>query len=194
VSKLSEPNVGQCIRKLRETRKLSLRALAKHCGLSANAISRIERGENSPTVSTLHMLATALEVPITDFFEMPQARTTVVVRRDQRLQSEGDGVIMQSLGTGLRRQQLEPFLVHIAPGTSSKNTPITHSGQEFVYCLKGIVHYKIADQQYTLEAGDSLLFEATQPHTFHTPDTTPAQIVLVFYASHQARAHHLRAD
>ena len=65
----AEPNVGQRIRMLRDQRKLSLRALADRCGLSINAISLIERGENSPTVSSLHVLATALGVPITDFFE-----------------------------------------------------------------------------------------------------------------------------
>lgn len=61
-------NVGQRIRRLREQRQLSLRALARLCGLSTNAISLIERGENSPTVSSLHALATALGVSITDFF------------------------------------------------------------------------------------------------------------------------------
>ena len=61
-------NVGQRIRTIRERQGLSLRAVAERCGLSLNAISLIERGENSPTVSSLHHLATALNVPITRFF------------------------------------------------------------------------------------------------------------------------------
>ena len=61
--------VGQNIRELRTKRKLSLRALAELSGLSTNAISLIERGDNSPTVSSLHSLATALGVPVTAFFE-----------------------------------------------------------------------------------------------------------------------------
>ena len=72
-------NVGQQIRALREQQGLSLRALAERCGLSMNAISLIERGENSPTVSSLHLLALALNVPITAFFEAKQEQTVVFV-------------------------------------------------------------------------------------------------------------------
>ncbi len=61
--------VGQRIRELRTGQGLSLRALAALSNLSTNAISLIERGDNSPTVSSLHSLATALAVPITAFFE-----------------------------------------------------------------------------------------------------------------------------
>ena len=57
--------VGQCIRELRTKKSLSLRALAELSNLSTNAISLIERGDNSPTVSSLHSLATALNVPNT---------------------------------------------------------------------------------------------------------------------------------
>ena len=64
----TESIVGQQIRKLRKQRGLSLRALADLCGISANAISLIERRENSPNVSSLHRMAIALNVPITDFF------------------------------------------------------------------------------------------------------------------------------
>lgn len=82
-------NVGMRIRALREQRGLSLRALAERCGLSINAISLIERGENSPTVSSLHVLATALGVKITDFFEDPSEHAVVYVKRNQRLRSQG---------------------------------------------------------------------------------------------------------
>ncbi len=51
MTKQAEPNVGQRIRTIRERQRLSLRALAERSGLSFNAISLIERGENSPTVS-----------------------------------------------------------------------------------------------------------------------------------------------
>ena len=63
-----QPDVGQALRTLREQRGLSLRALAEKSGLSFNAITRIEHGENSPTVASLHLLADALNVPITAFF------------------------------------------------------------------------------------------------------------------------------
>ena len=111
------PDVGGRIRALREQRKLSLRALAKQCDLSVNAISMIERGENSPTVSSLQTLAAALGVKITAFFEAPHDYAVVLVRRAQRLGTQSGGVLMESLGIGLANQQLEPFMVTVEPGS-----------------------------------------------------------------------------
>jgi transcriptional regulator with XRE-family HTH domain len=79
------------------------------CILSANAISLIERGENSPAVSSLHALANALGVRIADFFDETHNLIVVLIRKDQRLSTEGNGKAMESLGIGLQNQQLEPF-------------------------------------------------------------------------------------
>jgi transcriptional regulator with XRE-family HTH domain len=188
------PNVGPRIRAMREQRRLSMRALAERCSLSINAISLIERGENSPTVSSLHMLATALDVKITDFFEAPSERAVVFVRRDQRLATQGDGLLMESLGIGLRHQQLEPFMVTVEPGAGNTSESIIHPGQEFVYCLAGEIQYQIGGQIYGLKSGDSLLFEATQPHCFSNMGEFPAQMLLIFQAvegGYLARQRHL---
>ncbi len=74
-------DVGQRLRILREERGISMRALARRSGLSANALSMIERGLTSPSVSTLHKLSTALEVPITAFFRQEPVREPVVFRK-----------------------------------------------------------------------------------------------------------------
>src|SRR4030042_2705083 len=109
----TEPKVGFRLRELRDRQGLSLRALAERCGLSINAISQIERGENSPTVSTLHRLATALNLPITDFFQSEVRQTVIYTKQDTGLRSQTAGAVMESLGIGLSNQQLEPFRMTI---------------------------------------------------------------------------------
>lgn len=179
----SMPDVGQRIRALRESRGLSLRALAERCELSINAIARIERGENSPTVATLHQLASGLGVPITSFFESSSDQTIVFVRRNNRLGSKREGFQLESLGSGLRRQQIEPFLVTLDAGSSSGEEPITHGGHEFVFCVHGSVIYEIDGTDYVLESGDSLIFEASLPHRFYNPTDSTASILLIFQTS-----------
>jgi transcriptional regulator with XRE-family HTH domain len=180
-----EPNVGVRIRALRNAQGLSLQALAERCGLSANAISRIERGENSPTVSSLHRLATTLGVPITDLFEERREQAVVLVKRDQRRHSASNGVLLESLGTGLPNQQLEPFLMIVEPGAGNVDEPITHSGEEFVHCLEGEIEYRVGDEPYQLTAGDSLLFEATQSHSFYNAGKSPATLLMVFQVAEE---------
>ena len=192
--KVTKPNVGSRIRKIRESQKLSLRALSERCGLSANAISLIERGENSPTVSSLHRLATALEVPITDFFQEETRVNAIQVKHAQGLRFQNNSATIESLGIGLPNQQLEPFRMTIAPGVDNLNDPISHPGEEFVHCLEGEVKYWVGDREFILNAGDSLLFDATQPHCWKNPNQKPAAVILVFQTSQgdlSARQRHM---
>ncbi len=184
--------VGQQLRKLREQRGLSLRELAEKAGLSFNAISRIEHGENSPTVATLQLLATALEVPITAFFETTYEKTVVFVSHDKRMRSISHGITMESLGLGLRNQQIAPFLFTLAPNMHHHHEAITHQGEEFVYCLKGELIYKINAETFTLHEGDSLLFDAGQPHTFYNTSETPTEFVIIFQNA-DGQQHHIES-
>ena len=172
--------VGKRIRELRTKKELSLRALAKLSGLSTNAVSLIERGDNSPTVSSLHGLASALSVPITAFFEHHSDGHVVHLKKEQRPSSATAGVKMENLGSGLPNQQIEPFLMTIKPGGSSTSSQITHAGEEFVYVQKGQLQCNINKQEYHLEEGDSLLFLASQPHIYRNQAKSPAQILIIF--------------
>ena len=61
--------VGWRIRERRQSRKLTLKQLANRTGLSVSLISQIELGKSAASMSTLHKLATALQVKMTHFFE-----------------------------------------------------------------------------------------------------------------------------
>ena len=192
----TQPNVGARIRTLREARNLSLRALAERCGLSVNAISLIERGENSPTVSSLHQLAGGLGASITDFFQADDQLAAVYVPHDKRLIYRRSEVVMESLGIGLRDQQLEPFLITIEPGVTA-DRPVVHPGEEFVYCITGEARYDVDGQEYTLRPGDSLLLDATRPHSFMNRTSRPAELLIVFQGSDNlslARERHLHPE
>jgi transcriptional regulator with XRE-family HTH domain len=192
-----ELNVGLRIREIRMEKGLALRKLAERCELSPNAISKIERGENSPTVSSLHKLALALDVPITDFFVREGELYAVHVKEGQGMRYHNSGIELESLGIGLPNQQLEPFRLTIEPGeTGTVDDPITHSGQEFVYCMEGELDYIVEGQHYPLEPGDSLLLEATRPHGWRNVTDKPVTILLIFQAtaeSHLARQRHLES-
>lgn len=63
------PDVGSTARQLRQKNGLSIRKLARQAQMSPMHLGRIERGEASPSIRTLHGLAQALDVPISRFFE-----------------------------------------------------------------------------------------------------------------------------
>lgn len=189
-----EINIGKRINNLRKQRGWALRALAKRSGLSANAISLIEREENSPTVSSLRRLASAFNVPISDFFQEDHTKTCAYVKNGQGMRIKNKDAELESLGFGLQIQQLEPFRMTIDPHTETFCDAINHPGQEFVYCLGGQVEYNVEGKTYPLERGDSLLFNAEFNHSWRNKNSETATILLIFQTNrdrHLARQRHL---
>lgn len=180
MSEKEPPDIGRHLRDLRHQRNLSLRGLAERCDLSPTTISLIERGDSSPSVATLHRLATALGVPITTFFREPEGQVEVIVTRAGERRRVGSGdVQMESLGLGLRGQSMQLFAVTLPAGSSSGSEAIVHVGHELVYCLHGRVEYQIAGENYLLAEGDAVLFEARLPHSWQNPGAAPAMFLLL---------------
>jgi transcriptional regulator with XRE-family HTH domain len=57
------------LRQLRENASLTVYALAKRCGLTKQALYRLEQGDNEPTWQTVQLLAAALGVECTSFLD-----------------------------------------------------------------------------------------------------------------------------
>ena len=178
-------DVGNRLRQLRESRNVSMRTLATMSGLSANALSMIERGKTSPSVSTLYRIAGALTVPVTDFFSPEEARKKVVyLKAAERTRIPFLRGLWEGLGGEQFTGKAMPFMLTLENGASSGPAHMTHSGHEFVYCLRGQLEYQVEGQLYLLEAGDSLLFAAQLKHRWHNPGgmVTNALIIISDYA------------
>lgn len=174
-------DVGNRLRQLRETCGVSMRTLATMSGLSANALSMIERGKTSPSVSTLYRLADALEVPVTDFFAPSPVREKVVfLKADERTRLPFMRGLWEGLGGENFVGHVMPFMLTLESGASSGPSNVIHTGHEFVFCLRGQLEYMVEGQPYLLEAGDSLLFAANLNHRWRNPGSivTSALIIL----------------
>jgi len=177
---LDEIDVGRRLRELRAARSLSLRALAEKSGLNVNTLSLIENQRTSPSVSTLQQLAQTLQVPISAFFEMGQGHKQVVHQKaGTRPKAAFTHGFMEDLGAGMTRFGAEPLIVTLAPHADSGKNPIVHTGREFVYCLEGCIVYTVDNENYPLEPGDSLLFDAYLPHYWKNAGDVPSRHLLV---------------
>jgi transcriptional regulator with XRE-family HTH domain len=173
-------NVGLALQELRAKRGLSIRALAEKSGLAVNTLSLIQNNKSSPSVATLQSLASALEVPVTAFFENGSPKSRIAyIKASQRTGAAFAHGTLEDLGAGLPYRTVEPFLVTMKPNANSGAQPIVHTGHEFVFCLQGRIVYIIEDQTYLLEVGDSLLFESHLPHRWQNVEAVPAKTILV---------------
>lgn len=191
-------NLGDRLHDLRESRQVSMRSLARESGLSANALSMIERGKTSPSVSTLYKLAEALNIPVTAFFEAREDRLEVI-----HLKANDGPTVPIVRGTWEGRGgekfvgRVEPFVLTLEPGADSGTAPMVHTGHEFVFCLNGLVEYEVEQRKFFLNPGDSLLFAAHLIHRWRNAGRTNANMLVVlsgFDNMDQPVEQHLNKD
>ncbi len=161
--------IGHQVRSFRSQKDMTAVDCAKQANLSAAMLSKIENGNASPSLATLHSLSRALDVPLTAFFKRfeeqsvvcytPAGKGVVIERHGSQV-----GHLYELLGHGIGKQlAMAPHLVTLTD--ESEEFPLfQHTGIEFSYMLEGEVVYQQADEQFRLCPGDSLYFEANVPH------------------------------
>lgn len=172
--------IGTRIRNLRKDREMSMRALARQSGISPNALSMIERGLTSPSVSTVYKISHAMHLPVTAIFRDQLEKKNVVARCSGKSpQVDLPHGSFEELGGEEFEGSLEAFLVTLEPGAHSGELPIIHTGNDFAYVLQGQVEYAIEDKCYAMQTADSLLFTGNLPHRFSNPGDDPARLLII---------------
>lgn len=173
-------NVGNRLRELREERNISMRGLATRSGLSANALSMIERGKTSPSVSTLYKLADAMGVNITAFFGQAIERQAIVfMKAAERPRISFQRGVWEDLGGLNFIGHMEPFVLTLDNGGGSGPNAMIHTGHEFVFCIRGTLEYQVENEFFLLEPGDSLIFSARLRHKWRNAGNTLVNALII---------------
>ncbi len=175
--------IARRVRLERQARKWSLAELADKSDVSKAAISKIERGEMSPTASVLVRLAHAFDLTLAG----------LLIRAEQpagAVQRAADQPLWEDPGSGYVRRQLfraadipvEMAKIYLPAGAS---VTLPHTAFEIVrevlHVLDGRLTVTDAGTQHTLEAGDSYGLSKTSDITFSN-DTTSQCTYLVALA------------
>ena len=175
--------VGRQIRHWRLVKGFTLRDMAKLVGCSESFLSKIENDRTTPSLSTLHKIAVALELSISDIFGSGESE--VVTRADKRNvllvdgdESDGDRTRLEQLVPAKKGRLLQADMYVIPPGGGS-NGEIQHSGEEFGFVMEGSLFLTIDNMSYHLEEGDSFIFRSELTHTFSNKGNTVARVLWV---------------
>ena len=166
---VSSERLGGRVRELRGRRGLTLEDLAGRSGVSRAMISKLERGEKNPTLVVAAKLAEGLGVTLSQLVGIEERREVVVVPREGRM-------VMRDPETGFERQLLSPAFVgrgvefvrnEIPEGSTSGEFPPHRKGvAEYVVVERGRLRAVLGGEEYVLEEGDALYFEADVAHRF----------------------------
>jgi len=162
--------LGNTIRHLRLQHGLTIAEVSKRAGISRGMLSKIENGLSSTSLETLEQLANALGVTLSRLFQsynLPTGAAQLVkngqgmevVRRGTR---SGHTYHLLAYDQGPQKT-FEPFLITLED-PSEEFPAFDHPGTEFIYMLEGELEYRVGEETFTLEPGDSLTFRGQIPH------------------------------
>jgi transcriptional regulator with XRE-family HTH domain len=193
----SPGRIGELVAFHRKQRKLRVSELARAVGVTPSLISQIERGTAGPSVATLFALADALEVSLdvfadrrlngdgasaTDQVQAPSREAQYVVRQPERRSITVAGGIRWELLSPGQDNDVEFLEVVYDAHAESEPGLYRHPGKEHIRVLEGTFDIHVGFDVFRLEAGDSIVFPASQPHRYVNPsDATSRAITVVVH-------------
>jgi XRE family transcriptional regulator, regulator of sulfur utilization len=177
---MTEIQVGATVRRLREMRGLTLRAVAEQAGFSASFLSQVENEQASPSISSMERLAAALGVTLGQFFETVEQNPAKVIRADNRqtLYSGWSNARLESLAGG-EFSRIQPILITLKPGGTSGKRPSPAPLEEFAFVLSGSVVLTIQELEHVLGEGDAVTIPRGALRRWQNVTRTATQVVLV---------------
>lgn len=168
VQDLDIVRLGQQIKQLRLQHGLSLEQLADRSDVSRSMLSAIERGEKAPTIVVLHRVANGLGLTMTRLLEEEREGAIIVLRREeQTVARDPAGWERRNLAPATPGSDFEFMRTSIPAGVDAGSYPPHPPGsREFVAVEAGSLRLTIGSSVITLEAGDSVAYDADVHHAF----------------------------
>jgi transcriptional regulator with XRE-family HTH domain len=166
---------------LRQEHGWSLDVLAEHSGISRATLSRIERGDTSPSASLLGRLCTAYGRTMSRLLAEVETDPPSVIRRDDQL-------IWVDPETGFRRRGVSPpahgFSGELVGGelpvgaVIAYDAPLVSGMEQHVWMLSGLLDLTVDGVTHRLSRGDCLRFRLFGPTRFSCPGPHVASYVI----------------
>jgi transcriptional regulator with XRE-family HTH domain len=183
---MDEKQIAKNIKRIRLEENLSQERLGELSGLTKGYISKIEKSDKAPPLSTLSKIANALAVDIAilaaEDLESPEDVSLCIVRKGEgkKISSQTlEGYHYEALAYKKSGKNMEPFF--LIPAFDEKAI-FSHEGEEFMYVLEGAHEFIYDNRKYILHEGDSIYFDSRIPHTGRSIGKQRAKILAVMYS------------
>ena len=164
--------LGARVRRLREEAELTLEQLADAAGVSRAMLSKVERGEKSPTLTIVSRIAKGFNISISQLLgekvDGSDATLSVVRRADRFVFTDAEN--------GFERHMLAPvhagngleLVMHVIPPHTTAGTFPPYSGRasKHIVVEEGVLTLKVGGKEIALSVGDALFFEIHTPYEF----------------------------
>ncbi|HYL36992.1 MAG TPA: XRE family transcriptional regulator [Bryobacteraceae bacterium] len=173
--------IARRLQALRTGRGWTLEILATRTGISRASLSRLERGELSPTASMLSTLCTQYGWTISRLMAEAENGPPALVRAQEQ-------VIWKDPETGYVRRIVSPPNPHLkgelvevtlpAGASIAYDTSPVPGLEHHLWMLAGVLHLEIEGTAYRLEKGDCVRYVLSGPSRFECRGKRPVRYLI----------------
>jgi transcriptional regulator with XRE-family HTH domain len=183
---LSSYELGRKLHQLRLRKKIALVDLGKHTGLSPSMLSQLENGKMIPTLPTLARIAMVFDVGLDHFFGDKRGRKLFsVVRAPERMRfperpdAPAPSYFFECLTFATQGKGIQVYLAEFPYRVPAQGGEHFHEGSEFLFVLEGSLTIRFQSEDHELGAGDSVLLDSSEPHSYRGARKTGARAIVV---------------
>ncbi|RLJ98032.1 helix-turn-helix domain-containing protein [Ruegeria conchae] len=168
------------LKEARRAQGLSLEAVANLSGVSRSMVSQIERGESSPTISTLWNLTRALQVDFAGLLEDTKTTDQIEILKNSEVPS------IDNMGENCRIRILSPpeeagghevYDIQLDKNGALNSQPHARGAREQLTVLEGSVRVTSGVAVSELRQGDTARYAADVAHSISAD--SPARVFLI---------------
>lgn len=185
---MKEDIIVQIMAKLKDIRKeknITLQELAEAAGVTKGMLSQVENNRTIPSLTVFLSIIKSMHIDINDFFtdfNTPQSSKVIFKKAVQCKPFEKENTVgfhyKRIMSSTIDAYHVDFVLLTLMP--NAQRAPVQTDAFEFKYILKGKVEYTIGAEVFLMEAGDSIFFDATEPHNPKNVGDTEAQLLVLY--------------
>lgn len=175
--------IGANLKNLRTSKGYTLDKVSYLTSVSKSMLGQIERGESTPTVTTLWKICNGLKISFSSLMEENSNDTIVISKKDiQSLNEDENKYNIYTYVPFNAKRKFETFLMELEPYTLHSSQPHNEGVEEYVIVTNGSVEITVDSDTYKLGKNDMLRFNPENKHSYHNPNNSISEaIILIVY-------------
>lgn len=172
VNILTEPlvNISNALKKTRFERELTLEETSNLTGVSKAMLGQIERGESTPTISTLWKISTGLKISFSELLSSEsEDRNLIDINDMDPVYEAEDKMVLYNVFPFNPLTGFEYFYIKLLPEGRHVSQPHKASTVEYVIVTEGTLELIVDNKTYVLNAPSAFSFKADTVHTYNNP-------------------------
>ncbi len=181
---LTEKEIGKKIKEIRILKKVTLQELADKTEFTKSYLSKVERSEKGPPISTLLRISEALDVKVSEILEESEESNLIsIVKKDERPVIARNGSMIgynyHSLAHKFPKKFMDPYFLVRPPHKKKDLASFKHRDQEMLFILAGKMEFRHGGKLYILEEGDCAYYDANIEHNGNNIGDTDIKALIV---------------